>query len=383
MSIASEIERIQADRDTIRTKLVELGLATSTSDLDALAEAIEGIEDHGAATAVLDTSATSFTIPAGYHDGSGKVSVTTETKSATPTKSTQTISASSGKVLKSVSVAAIPSAYQNVSSVTAGAEDVLANKIIVASDGKVVTGTMPNNGTVEKNLDTTTIVYDIPRGYHSGEGYVKIDTEEKSATPSTSSQSVTPSSGKVLSKVTVNAIPAQYKDVSGTDALAVHVLDGKLFVSEDSESRVGTMPNRGEVKKVLSAADTVWEIPEGYHNGEGDVQIITEERTVTPSKSSQTITANEGKVISKVTVGAISSTWFDVSGVTAAAANVLSGKYFVTAAGVKTQGTMANNGAISKTINALTTTSASIPAGYTSGGTVSLTADLETALKAI
>lgn len=46
-------------------------------------------------------------------------------------------------------------------------------------------------------------------------------------------------------------------------------------------------------------------------------------------------------------------------------------------------GTMANNGAISKTIDGLTTTSAVVPAGYTSGGSVSLTSDIENALAAI
>lgn len=383
MSVAGELERLSGARDTIRTKLVSMGIASSADTLDTLAEHIDEMAVHGADAVTLTTGSTSYTIPAGYHGGEGTVSITTETKSATPTKSTQTISASTGKVISKVTVNAIPAAYQNVSGVTAIAADVLATKVIVDSKGTVLTGTMPNNGEVKKILSAQDPVWEIPAGYHNGEGDVQVITEERDATPSEETQTITASEGKVISKVIVLPIPDAYKNVSGTDALAVHVLAGKLFVSEDSESRVGTMPNRGEIKKVLSAQDPVWEIPEGYHNGEGDVQIITEERTVTPSKSIQTITANEGKVISKVTVGAINSTWFDVSGVTAAAGNVLTGKYFVTSAGVKTQGTMANNGAIRKTINALTATSASIPAGYTSGGTVSLTADLETALKAI
>ena len=51
--------------------------------------------------------------------------------------------------------------------------------------------------------------------------------------------------------------------------------------------------------------------------------------------------------------------------------------------GSKAEGTIANNGAISKTIDGLTQTSVDIPAGYTSGGTVSLTDDIENALAAI
>ena len=44
---------------------------------------------------------------------------------------------------------------------------------------------------------------------------------------------------------------------------------------------------------------------------------------------------------------------------------------------------MTNNGAITATIDGLTVTSYSVPAGYTSGGTVSLTDDIEQALAAI
>ena len=51
--------------------------------------------------------------------------------------------------------------------------------------------------------------------------------------------------------------------------------------------------------------------------------------------------------------------------------------------GAKVTGTMANNGAISKTIDGLNVTSYTVPAGYTSGGSVALTNDIETALAAI
>lgn len=44
---------------------------------------------------------------------------------------------------------------------------------------------------------------------------------------------------------------------------------------------------------------------------------------------------------------------------------------------------MTNNGAVSGSIDGLTTTSFSVPAGYTSGGTVSMTGDIEEALAAI
>lgn len=290
MSVATYINSIESSRNTIRNKLVELGLVASTAKLDALAAAIEDIVNQGAISVTVQEGST-YTIPKGYHNGSGTVSgvagggnYTLQSKTATPTKKQQNITPDSGYYgLSDVTVGAIPEAYQDVSSVTAAAGDVLTGKVIVLADGTVTTGTMANNGAVSKTLDATTITYTIPKGYHSGTGTVKIVLETKTVTPTKSAQEITPTTGKVLSKVTVAAIPDNYVDTTDGDATAAEILDGKF----------------------------------AYVNG------------------------------------------------------------------VKVEGTMPNNGAIAKTMDGLTTTSVDVPAGYTSGGTVSLTNDIETALAAI
>lgn len=290
MSVATYINSIESSRNTIRNKLVELGLVASTAKLDALAAAIEDIVNQGAVSVTVQEGST-YTIPKGYHNGSGTVSgvagggnYTLQSKTATPTKKQQNITPDSGYYgLSDVTVGAIPEAYQDVSSVTAAAGDVLAGKVIVLADGTVATGTMANNGAVSKTLDATTITYTIPKGYHSGTGTVKIVLETKTVTPTKSAQEITPTTGKVLSKVTVAAIPDNYVDTTDGDATAAELLDGKF----------------------------------AYVNG------------------------------------------------------------------VKVEGTMPNNGAIAETMDGLTTTSVDVPAGYTSGGTVSLTDDIEMALAAI
>lgn len=290
MSVQTEITRLQTARDTLRSKATELGIAQGTAKLDALATAFQGIENQGAVSANVKEGET-YTIPKGYHNGSGTVSgvagggnYNLQSKVATPTKLQQNITPDSGYYgLSDVTVEAIPTQYQDVSSVTAVAADVLANKVIVTADGTVTTGTMVNNGNVTKTLDAATPSYTIPSGYHGGTGSVSIVPEEKSATPTKSSQVISPTTGKVLTKVTVGAIPDEY--------------------------------------------------------------ITTEDATATADK-------------------------------------ILSGETAYVA-GVKVEGTMPNNSAVSGTINGLTVSSFEIPAGYTTGGTVSLDSSIEDALAAI
>lgn len=83
MSIQTEITRLQGLRNTLRTKLVALGLVASTANLEECVTAVDGIEDKGAVSKTLDTTTKSYTVPAGYHNGSGNVQIVTEEKTAT------------------------------------------------------------------------------------------------------------------------------------------------------------------------------------------------------------------------------------------------------------------------------------------------------------
>lgn len=295
MSVSTEITRITTDRNTIRNKLVNLGLAQSADTLDDLALAVDGIANRGAPTAEVKEGE-QYTIQPGYYSGgsvagvSGGGNYSLQSKTITPTKQQQAVSPDAGYYgLSGVTVNAIPANYNDTSAVTAVAGDVLANKTIVNAAGQNVAGTMPNNGAVSKTLDATedNQSYSVPAGYHNGSGAVSIVLEEKTATPTTAAQDVTPTTGKVLGKVTVEAIPAIYGDATNADAVAGNILAGKKAV-----------------------------------------------------------------------------------------VNVNNAATLVT-------GAMANNGAISGSIDGLTTTSYTVPAGYTSGGSVSLTGDIEEALAAI
>lgn len=188
MSVANQIGRIQTDRNTIRAKLVELGMAQNTDDLDKLATAIEGVENRGAVSALVQEGDT-YTIPKGYHNGSGTVSGVSgggnyglQSKTITPTKNQQNVTPDSGFYgLSDVTVGAIPEIYQDVSSVTAEAADVLSGKIIINASGSAVAGSMPNNGAISLTIDgLTETSATIPAGYSNG-GTVSLTSDIEDA----------------------------------------------------------------------------------------------------------------------------------------------------------------------------------------------------------
>ena len=274
MSVATEITRIQTDRNTIRNKLIDFGLVESGANLDACATAIDGIVNRGAVSATVQEGDT-YTIPKGYHNGAGTVSgvagggnYNLQSKTVTPTKQQQSITPDSGYYgLSDVTVNAIPQAYQDVSSVTATAPDVLSGKVFVTAAGAVTTGTMANNGAVNKTLTAQEQNYTIPKGYHSGTGSVSISPESKTATPTKAQQTISPTAGKVLTSVVVEPIPAQYVDTSDATATAAQILDGAAAYV-DGELVEGTMPNNGATSLEIDGMQTTTvAVPAGYTSG--------------------------------------------------------------------------------------------------------------------
>ena len=282
MSISTELTRLQTARNKLRTKLIALGLVTATAKLDDCATAVDGITNQGAVSATVQEGDT-FTIPAGYHNGSGTVSGVAgggnyklQSKTVAPTKAQQAVTPDSGYYgLSDVTVSAIPDAYQDVSSVTATAADTLTGKVFVTSDGTVTTGTMANNGAVTKALDAATTSYTIPKGYHSGAGKVSVTVETKEVTPTKAAQEIVPSTGKLLSKVSVAAIPNNYVDTVDADAVAANILDSKTAYVNGAKV-VGTMPNNGSVSASMDGLTTTSvTISAGYTSG-GTVSLTSD-----------------------------------------------------------------------------------------------------------
>lgn len=368
MSIQTEITRIQSARNTLRTKAVALGIGLNTDNLTQLATKYDAVTDNGTPDAEVKEGETYTILPGYYHGGSvkgvsGGGNYKLQAKIVTPTKQEQSIAPDSGYYgLSGVTVNPIPDAFQDVSDVTATAADVLSPAVFVNNKGATIAGTMQNRGAVNVTLDTETTEYTVPVGFHNGSGKVSVSVETKTVTPTEEQQTITPSAGKVLSGVTVNRIPVIYGNASGTSAIAANILSGKTAVGYDTNTQkavtlTGTMKNNNPETTTLGAGET-YTIPQGYHGG-------------------------TGKVVAKTLA---SQTGVDAGKTAAGAAQILTG-YQAWVNGNKVTGSMANNGAISGTFTGLGTvegdTEYTVPAGYTSGGKVSLTNDIETQLAAI
>lgn len=248
-TISEQINAIITDRNTIRNKLVSLGLSKNTDKLSDLASDINSIINRGSPNASVAVGE-SYSISAGYYTGGtvtgiagegryllenkGKIAPDTYDKLITPTQGYYGIG--------ELTIEAIPSHLKDVSGVDATAADVLSNKKIVTSTGALITGTMLNNGAVAPTALNCDGSYTIPAGYHNGSGVV-----------------------------TAASLASQTGVITGKTAIAAKdVLTGHQgWVN--GEAIYGTMPNRGGVEPPDLDCGDSYTIPAGYHNGYGVV----------------------------------------------------------------------------------------------------------------
>lgn len=268
---------------------------------------------------VNPTTSVQNVTPDANYDGLSKVTVNaiqTQTKSATPTKEAQNITPDSGKFLSSVSVASIPEEYI-----------IPAGEISITQNGSVSV----------KNYETANVNVAAP----------EPALQEKTVTPTKSVQNITPDTNyDGLSKVTVNAIPAEYITPAGTLSITTN---GTKDVTQYANVNVNvSAPEPTLQEKTVAPGKTDQEIlpDEGYDGlNKVTVQSVTlddlsgtdgteqmlnpgtgkivkggmaelyriqaralnlDSKTVTPTTSQQTVTPSSGKDgLSQVTVNAI------------------------------------------------------------------------------
>lgn len=248
-------------------------LAGKTFSNDADTGLTGTMPNNGAVSQSLGINGT-YNIPAGYHNGSGKVTQSITTKGAAtynPSTSAQTITA--GQYLSGAQTIAATTGTSAVS-------DVLSGKTFNSASGIGLTGTMPNNGSVGiQTLTTEGAEYTIPSGCHNGLGKVRANITGLIASV-------------IKAGTTVGGISGTF--TSDATATSSQILNGvTAYVSGNKVA--GAMANNGAVSHSL-AINSTYKIPAGYHSGGGEVtQSITTKGAATynPSTSTQTIAAGQ------------------------------------------------------------------------------------------
>lgn len=374
-------------------------------------------------SATLDQTTTAVTIPAGYHDGTGTVSHTTvDIPNPTITVSNAGLITASGSWTRGYTT---DNSYSNTKQLITKAATTYTpsttNQTIAAST--YLTGVQTILGDadlVAGNIKSGVNIFGVA-GTYAGTNCAAT------AIPSDTAQTITPGTGYTgLSSVYVQAIPGDYiganiiendaSDLSVSGATVTvpagyyattatkSVASGtagtpvatKGTVSNHSISINPTVTNTtgyitggtiGGTTITVSASELVSGNKEITANGTGiDVTnyatvevavpiptFTTQAKTnITPTTTSQTITPDTGyNGLSSVQINAIPSAYKNTSDADITAGDVLYGKIAYGSSG-KITGSMANNGAVSGTI---TTQNGkiTIPAGYTSGGTITAT----------
>ena len=284
MSIATQIERLQGVRNQIRAKMVALGLSENTDLLQNLADDLDKVALRGDASTTLDTSTRSKTLDAGYYTGgtikvpddyfpvnstnttatasdvlSGKTFVGTSGSTVTGTIATASSSDVSGNVKGTDPTKITLTAAKTLgsSSTTATAKAIVTKGLYTGSSNiekdltsKTLTATAEatlanTNGAVSITAGTSDIIKtstgDYSNGFITKVTVSPTPSEEQTATPTNAVQTVDPTPGKLLSKVTVNAIPSPYFNTSGVTATASTVLEGYKFVNSNGPTITGTI----------------------------------------------------------------------------------------------------------------------------------------------
>ena len=195
--------------------------------------------NNGAVSQSITSTNTGYTIPAGYHNGNGRVSV-------------NITNLTESNVKAGVNVGGVTGIF--TADANAIAENILVDKTAYVNGNKI-TGTMVNNSGIDSTISIQNGKYTIPEGYHDGTGVITALFQNLT-------------SENIKDGITAGGVYGTF--TSDGTATASQILSGKIAYVQGSKI-TGTMANQGSRTATLTTQNSSYTIPQGYHSGTGKV----------------------------------------------------------------------------------------------------------------
>lgn len=244
-----------------------------------------------------------------------------------------------GKVFSQVTIttdvgSSKPEQTKDVTITTNGDSTVTPDDGYVLSAVNISTAVQPKlRGTVIITPDSSEHTVTPGTGYDGLSKVIvnKTPLSTDTVTPTKSTQNVQPHAGTFLSHVIVNPIPDEYIEPSGTQQITEN---GTYDITDKAEVVVNVSSAAPTQEKTVTITENgTQEVTPDADKVLTKVTITTnvqpnlQEKSVTPSMSSITVTPDEAyNGLSKVVVSPIPSKYIDTTDATATATDILSGK---------------------------------------------------------
>lgn len=279
-------------------------------------------------------------------------SVPTQTKSVTPNTSAQTVTPDNGKFLSSVTVNAIPNTYVRPAATQAATTYTPTTERQIISAGTYCTGQQTIEGDVDLvagNIKSGADIFGVRGTYTSDATATADNILDGKIAYALGSQIIGTIKSKYSKDLTVNksivSVPAGYypsgasKSVPTVDlampSISVDSTTGVITASvTQSAGYVFDVTKTNSKELYTQAATTITPsaypqtaVKKGYYTT-GVISVApvpTQAKSVTPSKSRQTVTPDSGKFLSSVTVGGIPSMYITTSDATATESDIAEG----------------------------------------------------------
>jgi len=215
--------------------------------------------NNGSVSQTLTSQGEEYTIPEGYHDGTGTVT-------------TDIVNLSAGNIRAGATVGGVDGTFTSDATATAG--QILSGQTAYVNGSKV-TGSMINNGAVSQTLTTQGASYTIPAGYHNGSGTVTANITNLTA-------------ANIKAGTTVGGVSGTF--TSDATATAAQIMSGRTAYVNGSKV-TGTMPVKTNDYGAPRTGQPgrLYVTPEaGYHDG--TVRVYTDDGNFTPANIKSGVT---------------------------------------------------------------------------------------------